>query len=355
MAVEHTNSFKWYDRNEIAACDGLLDGARLHRVARRAFDDIAAGTAYGLKSTISISADELPELKTLKRTSQLPERLGWKLSCLSSVNKTYGGVKIVGANALNRRIGLARSSSTILLLDKLTMTPLCAMDATDISAARTASYATFVIDRFFQGRERISIFLFGAGPIAERIILAIEDWGAHLVNALTVQSRTRTSAADLVARLRPRISFELTAADGAEALAQSDLIITATNAKSPVFEATNVRDALVLHLGGDETPGGYLQQAIRQGLVLCDSIEMVSRRNSQSLALYFSRRGTTLEHMGPLLGIENLGTFKGKRPVGAPTHITCVGLPMLDLYVGAYVYETLLLNENNQAMLAPGV
>ena len=146
---ETQTSFRWYSRADIAACHGVLDGARLHEVACRAWADIASGTAYGLKSTISVSASELPEHKGLKRPVDLPERLGWKLSCLSSVNRTYGSVKIVGANALNRQAGLPRSSSTILLLDKLTMTPLCAMDATDVSAARTASYATVVMERFY--------------------------------------------------------------------------------------------------------------------------------------------------------------------------------------------------------------
>lgn len=356
MGDETQSALRWYSRADIAACDDVLDGARLHQVACRAWGDIASGTAYGLKSTITVSASELPEHEGLKRPADLPERLGWKLSCLSSVNRTYGSVKIVGANALNRRIGLPRSSSTILLLDKLTMTPLCAMDATDVSAARTASYATVVMERFFAGREQILIFLFGAGPIAERIILALQACAAHKIGRLTVQSRTGRSAEDLATRLRPQVSFDLLAAsEGGTALSEADFVITATNAKGPIFEAGDVKHGLILHLGGDETPPGHLEQVLRNGLVLCDSIEMVSRRNSQSLALYFKQHGTTLETAGPLLGVEDLAKAGGDVPAGTPVHITCVGLPMLDLYVGAHVYETLLMNDRIHSPSAGGL
>ncbi|MCB5204716.1 hypothetical protein LH464_19810 [Neorhizobium sp. T786] len=57
MAVENRRtkptSFRWYNSDDIAACKGVLDGARLHAIARRAWADIASGKAYGLKSAFS--------------------------------------------------------------------------------------------------------------------------------------------------------------------------------------------------------------------------------------------------------------------------------------------------------------
>jgi alanine dehydrogenase len=212
------------------------------------------------------------------------------------------------------------------------------------------------MERFFEGREQISIFLFGAGPIAERIILALQACAADTIKLLTVRSRTGRSAEELAARLRPQVSFELVSeSEGRAALSDADFVITATNAKAPVFDAADVKHALILHLGGDETPADYLEQALRRGSLLCDSVEMVSRRNSQSLALYFSQHGTTLETAGPLLGVKNLAETLGDAPVVTPAHITCVGLPMLDLYVGAHVYETLLMNEGITSSLAGSV
>jgi alanine dehydrogenase len=112
-----------------------------------------------------------------------------------------------------------------------------------------------------------------------------------------------------------------------------------------VFEDVDTRtDAVTLHLGGDETPADHIRRVLRTGLLVCDDVAMVSRRNSQSLALYFSRMGATLEQLGPMLGVMNLkdvGSIAEGRGAD-PVHVTCVGLPMLDLYVAAYVYETFL-------------
>lgn len=124
-----------YPATEIARDGALLDGKIVHAVAGKAWDDIALGFAYGTKSVLSITPGETDGHPLIKEAGLLEERLGWKLSCLSSVNSRYGAVKIVGANALNRQLGLPRSRSTIVLMDKSTLVPLCLLDGTDISAA----------------------------------------------------------------------------------------------------------------------------------------------------------------------------------------------------------------------------
>lgn len=44
-----------------------------------------------------------------------------------------------------------------------------------------------------------------------------------------------------------------------------------------------------------------------------------------------------------MLGIRSVTAILDSSEIGQekPVHITCVGLPMLDLYVAAHVYETL--------------
>jgi alanine dehydrogenase len=127
-------------------------------------------------------------------------------------------------------------------------------------------------------------------------------------------------------------------------LREADLIITASNSKFPLFEAAEVeRNATVLHLGGDETPFEFISHALKNGTVVCDDIAMVSARNSQSIALHFSRRGSTLEREAPGCGVRGLPDYlAAAAQETGPTHITCVGVPSLDLYVAQYVYETYL-------------
>jgi alanine dehydrogenase len=127
-------------------------------------------------------------------------------------------------------------------------------------------------------------------------------------------------------------------------LKEADLVITASNSKFPLFEDAEIeRNATVLHLGGDETPCEFITYALAHGTVVCDDIAMVSARNSQSLALYYSRRGSTLQAQAQERGIRELADYiaTASHDTG-PTHITCVGVPSLDLYVAQYVYETYL-------------
>ncbi|KQS95567.1 hypothetical protein [Rhizobium sp. Leaf386] len=325
----------------------VLDAGALHAVAREAWADIRDGRAYGLKSVLLPLENELwarPELHNYRKEFE-GERLGWKLSTLSSVGPDYAAVKIVGANALNRRLGRPRSMSTIALFDKVTLAPICLLDGTEISAARTATYATTMVERFLSDRHDLSAFVFGAGPIAERVILGLGIFGRDTFSKVFIRSRSVESAVQLAAKLSAHVAFPLLAVDDNAELGSCDLVITASNAKKPVFDDAEANPrALTLHLGGDETPAPYIQRVLKTGRLLCDDIGMVSRRNSQSLALYFSRGQSTLETLGPLLGVTNfsdLGDEVQKLP-DEPLHITCVGLPMLDLYVAKYVYETYL-------------
>lgn len=332
-----------YSAMEIAANGALLDGRIVHEVAGRAWDDIALGQAYGTKSVLSIPARELDGHPLFSEGISLEERLGWKLSCLSSVNNCYGAVKIVGANALNRQFGLARSRSTIVLFDKFTLVPLCFLDGTEISAVRTASYATLVLERFLEPCRDLSVFLFGAGPVAEKIILALDRCHGEKIANVFVRSRTNDSAVRLAASMTEKVGFGVSPVRDNSNLKQCGFVITASNANTPVFEADEIGDAVVLHLGGDETPSAHLERVLRCGSALCDNVEMVSRRGSQSLALHFSRHGTTLEQLAPLLGIRPITAVADsvQNRTEKPVHITCVGLPMLDLYVAAHVHQAL--------------
>lgn len=324
-----------------------LDADTLHAVAREAWSDIHSGRAYGLKSVLLPLESELwarPELLSYRQEFET-ERLGWKLSTLSSVGPNYAAVKIVGANALNRHLGRPRSTSTITLFDKVTLAPLCLLDGTEISAARTATYATTVVERFLPDARDLSVFVFGAGPVAERVILGLGIFGCAAFAKVFVRSRSTKTASKLAMKLASSVPFPLVAVVDNGELRGCDLIITASNAKKPVFEDQEANPyAVTLHLGGDETPMQYILRVMKTGTVLCDDMGMVSRRNSQSLALYFARGQATLESVGPLLGVKNLSDIDDnfhKLP-DEPLHITCVGLPMLDLYVAKYVYETFL-------------
>lgn len=334
------------DERSIASSGSMLSVAEVHEALDQAWNDIRTGGAPGAKSVLSLPEDEFwRETGHQARRGEFSgERLGWKLSCLYGANSRFAGVKVIGANAFNRLLGLPRSRSTYLLMEKFSMQPLAIIDATSLSAARTGAYASQVLRLCAFGHDRLCVFLFGAGPIARAILASLADRAATRIACVYVRARRFESAKALQASLSQTLPFELVAVNDNGFLAEADFVITATNADRPVFDDHELRrDASLLHLGGDEVPVETLRRILRQGQVGCDDLATVSKRNSQSLALQFSRAGSSLEALGPHLGILELSkTSNWRLQPGVPLSVTCVGLPVLDLYVVAALFQKYL-------------
>ena len=68
---------------------------------------------------------------------------------------------------------------------------------------------------------------------------------------------------------------------------------------------------------------------------------MVLERGSSSLAHFCAARQGQPQALSPLENVKALAHLIEKRTLPVrPAHITCVGLPSLDLYVAQHVYET---------------
>lgn len=340
------NDERWIEfvsANELRALGAELSVGEVHAAVEQAWEGLRSGAATGGKAVLSLPEDEFwrqPDFAPF-RDGFADQRLGWKLSALYSVNARYGAVKIIGANAFNRRLGYPRSTSTIVLMDKYTLRPLSVLDGTNLSAMRTGTYASRFVDGFRARYSRVALFLFGTGPVARSVIECLSYSSADLVADIFVRSRTLDGAQRFVSEMAGRSAIPLQAVADNRRLAECSIVVTASNARQPVFEDAEVApDAAGLHLGGDEVPEAYLRRVLRTGVVGCDDIGTVSRRNSQSLALYFSRSGLSLETVGPLLGIRELSSsHEWEAAEQGPVSLTCVGLPALDLYVAAACYE----------------
>ncbi len=316
------------------------DYAGMIGAARQALLDLEAGLAVGTKATVTPRDEEIRELADFDRSGfdLATEDLDWKLSALVSVNRRHGAVKIVGANAYNRCLGLPRSRSTILLFDKLTMLPLAMLDGTDISALRTGAYASIAADLFYAPRGAGQVVIVGAGRIAEAVIRCLDASHAGRIARITLIARHLDRARALAERLRNTIAIELAVARDRRALAEADLLITATTARGPVVAAEEIPPGITtLLLGGDELPEAYIEATLAEGLVYCDSVAAVAHRNVQSLALCYSRRGGALTEAP----IRSLGRemIQPAWEAGRAVHVSCIGLPVLDLYVTEFLYD----------------
>ncbi|CAD7035811.1 ornithine cyclodeaminase [Pseudorhizobium endolithicum] len=241
--AQHRPAIHYYSRLEMQRLGVQFDAAEVQAVADRAWSDIRDDRTYGLKSVLSMRETELwsdPELIHLRKAFS-DERLGWKLSSLAAANPHCAGVKVIGANALNRHFGKPRSTSTFLLLDKVGLYPLCLMDSTELSAARTATYPVLVSDLFLGDEtEPYDVFLFGAGPISEKIIMGLGVNRSRRIRRVYIRSRTEESSKRLSRSLEHKVPFPLIAVAGNQKAVECRLVITASNANAPVFEVNDL-------------------------------------------------------------------------------------------------------------------
>lgn len=328
---------------ELSMIGCALTVREVHEAVAAAWAEIRSGAARGGKAVLSLSEDEfwaVPDYTAFK-PDFAEERLGWKLSSLYSVSSTHGGVKIIGANAFNRSLGFPRSTSTFILLDKFTLRPVAILDETALSADRTGTYASLVADKCLHRQGTASVFLVGAGPVARSVIRSLAFSHGNGIEQIFIRSRRLESARALAIALADEVRIPLVPVCDNRDMRNCSLVITASNAREPVFDDEDLaREATTLHLGGNEAPETYLRRVLRTGLMVCDDLQTVSKRNSQSIALHFSRRDLSLQAIGPLIGIRELTSAEPwYEDTGGPTCITCVGLPVLDLFVAQASFD----------------
>ncbi|MFL9883200.1 ornithine cyclodeaminase [Paraburkholderia agricolaris] len=321
----------------------ILDPIVVGQLARRALGDIKRGVATGVKAVLEPDRNELsPWVDDPARAYADGERPNWKLSALVSGNEAYCLVKLVGSHSLNRLFGLERSQCHDVLYHKLTMRPVAAFEASVYSSQRTGAYASIVVDCVMKDAAPFNVFLFGTGRVAAAVADDLQAHHASRVHTLYVKSHSAERAAQFAREIASRVTFPVVAVERLERMAFCSLVVMASNAAAPLFAEEHMdRDAVVLHLSGDETPATWVRRVLETGTVICDDVSTVSHRNSQSLALYFSRKRQSLEanvsryQIHDLWQIRDDPTFRCR----LPALVTCVGLPVLDLYLAQYVYE----------------
>lgn len=145
------------------------------------------------------------------------------------------GVKIVSVNEGNAQSGLPVIHAVVIVLDTLTGCPIALMDGTWLTALRTGAVGGLAADLLAR-KDAATVALFGAGVQARTQLEAVRC--VRDITEVRVVSRTTKSAQDLAGELSGVDAISLDDPD--EAVAGADIIITATNSSTPVFNGALV-------------------------------------------------------------------------------------------------------------------
>jgi alanine dehydrogenase len=165
------------------------------------------------------------------------------------------GAKIVSVFGGNRALGLPTINAIVIVVDPATGVPLGFLEGASVTALRTGAVSGAATDLLARPDARtLAVIGAGAQGVTQAVaVAAVRDvadiWVVDRFEETLESFRERLSvwAPELVDRVR-------TTTDAREAVAQADVICTATTATSPVFEDDWLRPGTHINAVGAYTP-----------------------------------------------------------------------------------------------------
>jgi ornithine cyclodeaminase len=245
------------------------------------------------------------------------------------------GVKWISSFPANVSAGLPRASAVLVLNDQRTGYPLCCMEGSIVSAARTAAFATIGAGWLSRGRPRPArVGFFGAGLIARYIhtYLTAAGWtfdetGVYDIradSALGFRSYLRRSSAG------GRIAVHRRAEN---LFRSSDLVVFATVAPKPHITepAWLEHNPVVLHVSLRDLAPEVILGAVN----IVDDVEHCLAADT-SLQLAERAAGNREFVTGTL---HDVMTGAVAVPASRPVVFSPFGLGVLDVALGRHVYD----------------
>jgi ornithine cyclodeaminase len=249
------------------------------------------------------------------------------------------GIKWISSFPDNLALDLPRASAVLLLNDRETGYPYACLESSVISASRTAASAALAAVTLGRGRgSRGRVGFVGTGLIARYIhtYLAAADWPFERVG---VFDTSRDRALGFTERLQDVSEHPVEVFDDVESLIRgSDVVVFATTAGTPhITEPSWFSHApLVLHISLRDVSPDVVLSATN----IVDDVEHCLKANT-SVHLTEQLAGTRDFIDGTLYDVLTgaLEVPKDRTVLFSP-----FGLGVLDLALGAYVYEESLRN-----------
>jgi N-[(2S)-2-amino-2-carboxyethyl]-L-glutamate dehydrogenase len=248
------------------------------------------------------------------------------------------GLKWISSFPENVAAGIPRASAVLILNDHDTGYPFACLEASIISATRTAAMAALAADRLSAGRARPArVGFVGTGLIARYIhtFLAATGWSFDEVG---VHDLSADSAAGFRGHLEQSGGAgRITVHDTAERLIRSsDMVVFATVAREPHVSDLSwfEHNPLVLHVSLRDLAPEILLASTN----LVDDVEHCLKANtSPHLAEQLTGNRDFLHGT-----LDDVMAGRVTVPANRPAVFSPFGLGVLDLAVGKYVYDELV-------------
>ena len=297
-----------------------------------------------MKACIEVMADALTALaqgeyqqplRSIFRPSAAAGLMAWMPVHRTGASAVFG-TKVLCVIPENSRRGLDGHQGAILLQDGVTGELRAVLDATAITAIRTAAVSALAT-RLLARSDARELTIIGSGTQAERHLEAILL--VRPITRVTVASRSFAGAQRLVERMRSRVPCDLVALESIElAVRRADVVVTATTSSLPVLQRSWLASGVHLNaIGASQPDAREIDTATwAAARVVVDRLESVQQEaGDYRLAL---AEGALLERPAPVeLGDVLLGHAEGRRSDSEITLFRSLGLAVEDTAAAQYV------------------
>lgn len=243
-----------------------------------------------------------------------------------------GGVKWVAGYPDNRAVGLPQIMGTLILNDMQTGVPLCLMDATWITAVRTAATSA-VTAKYCARKDARVLGVVGAGVQGRYNLIALKEVLPSLSRAKVTDIDRRTAEA-FRKELEERTGVDITVCDDAESVARgSDIVVTATQRLPKPLIRDEWFEKGCLGLGLEIARAWYGEALHNADKFVTDDWEQAKFFDSQGA--FPSGLPSRYIELGRIV----IGQEKGREREEERIMAINTGLALADIIVAHHVYE----------------
>jgi ornithine cyclodeaminase len=248
------------------------------------------------------------------------------------------GVKIINIFNGNPAKGKDSHQGTVMLFDAGTGEPLAVMNASTVTAIRTAAVSG-VATRLLAREDASDLAIIGSGVQARSHLAAMTC--VRSIRRVRVASRNFEHAQKFAAELQPQYAFSIEPKKTIEAAVRgADLIVTATSSSEPIIQRDWIAPGAHLNVVGASQPTA---REVDTATMAASSL-FVDRRestlNESGDYLLAAREGAIgPEHIRAEIGEVLIGTKAGRTRPDEITLFKSLGLAVEDVASAAYVYR----------------
>jgi alanine dehydrogenase len=308
---------QYLDRKRVAA---LLPMDDCITVMEQTFRSLAAGNTLQPLRTLMWLPDKSGILGMMPGYAKNPDILG---------------IKVITIFHANGALGLPSHQGVVILFDAKQGTPLLILDATEITAIRTAATSALAT-KLLARKDATHLAILGTGEQAERHIQAISL--VRSIDRITIWGRNNDHA-ETLARKFKNTQIAPTAK---EAVSDADIICTVTASREPILYGEWIPEGAHINAVGSCTPATRELDtaAVVHASLFTDRYESLFKEAGDFL-IPKQEGAITEDHVKGELGEVLTGTKPGRENSEEITLFKSLGIAAEDLYAAWHIYQNM--------------